>query len=235
MEFAPELSKAVSSDLVALLGVFLVGLVVGMTVERRRAAWARRAWRERNSWRWQKPKPEYAKPPPLPPIEPKPVATKPPDAADQLRIVMSAQFSVQPILNKGEARVFKELDRMVLARNPGWQVMAQVSVGEILRCRDAEAYACINAKRVDLLLVDEDCRPRHVVEYQGAGHHQGTAAARDAVKKEALRRAGISYHEVIAGQTMPSELQRLVEKLVVAPVSSPAEEQRQNPSSEQAV
>jgi hypothetical protein len=48
-------------------------------------------------------------------------------------------------------------------------------------------------------------------------HHQGTAAARDAVKKEALRRAGSGYYEVVAGQTTPSELRRLVEKLVDKP------------------
>jgi hypothetical protein len=34
------------------------------------------------------------------------------------------------------------------------------------------------------------------------------------VKKEALRKAGIGYHEVVAGATTPSELRRLVEKLV---------------------
>ena len=79
---------------------------------------------------------------------------------------------------------------------------------------DPEAYACINSKRVDLLLVDDNCRARHALEYQGTGHHQGSAAARDAVKKEALRKAGIGYHEVIAGHTTPSELRRLVERLV---------------------
>jgi hypothetical protein len=105
---------------------------------------------------------------------------------------MAANFTGQPLLNKSEARVFKELDRFVIRCNPGWQVMAQVSLGEILRCKDADAYRCINSKRVDLLLVDENCQPRHAVEYQGGAHHQGTAAARDAVKKEALRRAGIS-------------------------------------------
>ena len=98
--------------------------------------------------------------------------------------------------------------------------MAQVSLGEILRSRDADAYGCINAKRVDLLLVDEDCQPRHALEYQGRAHHQGTAAARDAVKKEALRRAGIGYHEVVAGHTTPSELRRLVQRLVDKPTAA---------------
>lgn len=40
--------------------------------------------------------------------------------------------------------------------------------------------------------------------------------ARDAVKKEALRKAGIGYHEIVAGHTTPSELRALVEKLVPA-------------------
>ena len=139
------------------------------------------------------------------------------DAAEQLRVVMQADFKPRPLLNKGEARVFAELDKLVFARNPAWQVMAQVSVGEFVTSDDPEAHACINSKRVDLLLIDADCHARHAIEYQGTGHHQGSAAARDAVKKEALRKAGIGYHEVVAGHTTPKELRLLVEKLV--PVS----------------
>ena len=138
-----------------------------------------------------------------------------PDAADQLRTVMRADFTAQPLLNKSEARLFRAIDRMVLEARPDWQVMAQVSLGEILRCADADAYRCINSKRVDLLLVDEECRPLHAIEYQGGGHFKGAhaTAARDAVKKEALRRAGIGYVEVVAGDT-PAELRRVVERLV---------------------
>ena len=138
------------------------------------------------------------------------------DAAQQLRVVMAAEFKPRPLLNKGEARVFAELDKLVCARNPGWQVMAQVSVGEFVKSDDPEAHSCINSKRVDLLLVDADCRARHALEYQGTGHHQGSSAARDAVKKEALRKAGIGSHEVVAGHTTPKELRLLVEKLVPA-------------------
>jgi hypothetical protein len=77
---------------------------------------------------------------------------------------MSSNFTIQPLLNKSEARVFKELARIVIGCNPDWQVMAQVSLGEILRIKDAEAYSCINSKRVDLLLVDGNCQPRHAIE-----------------------------------------------------------------------
>ncbi|TGQ51629.1 DUF2726 domain-containing protein [Mesorhizobium sp. M1C.F.Ca.ET.193.01.1.1] len=201
-----------------IAAVLLFGIVAGMALERFLSKLQRQAWKERNRWRWER-KRVVASAEIWGPRKDAP-APKPIDAAEQLRIVMGAQFSIQPLLNKSEVRVFKELDRMVLDRNPAWQVMAQVSLGEILRSTDANAYSCINSKRVDLLLVDETCRPRHALEYQGRAHHQGTAAARDAVKKEALRRAGISYHEIVGGHTTPSELRQLVEKLVDRPATA---------------
>ncbi len=192
----PEIEALIDKPflLAAVLGV---GALIGMTLEAVAVELRRRAWRKRNPNGWTR------------------TRVAPTDAADQLRIVMNAQFSAQPLLNRGEARVFKELDRIVLGCNPGWQVMAQVSLGEILRSPDKAAFGCINSKRVDLLLIDEHCHPRHAIEYQGSGHYQSSAAARDAVKKEALRRAGITYHEVVAGQTTPIELRRLVERLLV--------------------
>jgi len=212
----PE-TAALLEESLYVIAIAIAGAIFGAFIERLWAGMRRNAWRRRHRTAWQQngrggkviggqwnAKPNVA-------------ASPQRDAADQLRIVMAASFSVQSLLNKSEARVFKELDRMVISRNPSWQVMAQVSLGEILRSNDATAYGCNNSKRVDLLIVDEDCQPRHALEYQGFGHHQTTAAARDAVKKEALRRAGIGYHEVVAGHTTPSDLRRLVEKLVDEP------------------
>lgn len=195
----------------------VVGAYAGTLIEKFFANQRRMAWRKQNRTRWEKSGRNTVVP--FNHSAPKPISDTPKqlDAADQLRIVMGATFTIQPLLNKSEARLFKEVDRVVISQNPDWQVMAQASLGEILRSKDAVAYGCINSKRVDLLLVDGDCKPRHVIEYQGGGHHQGTAAARDAIKKEALRRAGIGYHEVVAGHTTPSELRQLVEKLVDKP------------------
>ena len=138
-------------------------------------------------------------------------------AADQLKTVSKASFTSRALLNKSEANVFKALDAVVIARNPRWQVMAQVSLGEFLASPDKDAYLAVNSKRVDFALMDENCRVVHALEYQGDGHHLGqSAAARDAVKKEALRKAGIGYHEVVAGHTTPSELRALVERWVVS-------------------
>lgn len=208
----PEITALIAQP-VLLVMLLAVGAISGMIVERLATQIRVRAWRKRNKKDWNQGRGRVAASKSWKAKQSLAV-TKQPDAADQLRTVMSADFSIQPLLNKSEMRVFKELDRQVIARNAGWQVMAQVSLGEILRSKDAEAYRCVNSKRVDLLLVDGNCMPCHAIEYQGGAHHQGTAAARDAVKKEALRRAGIGYHEVIAGQTTPAELRRLIEKIV---------------------
>jgi Protein of unknown function (DUF2726) len=205
---------------VLLAVVLMVGALVGAIVERFLSNRRRQEWRKRNRWRWPRKLPPRNGDSGPWPGSPDSAAPKQIDSADQLRIVMGTDFKAQPLLNKSEARVFRELDRIVISCNPAWQVMAQMSLGEILRCKDANAYSCINSKRVDLLLVDENCQPRHAIEYQGGAHHQGNAAARDGVKKEALRRAGISYHEVVAGQTTPFELRRLVEKLVDRPIAA---------------
>lgn len=137
-------------------------------------------------------------------------------AADQLKLVSQASFSARSLLNRSEAKVFDALDKAVIARNPKWQVMAQVSLGEFLASPNDDAFRAVNSKRVDFALMDENCRVVHALEYQGSGHHAGAcAAARDAVKKEALRKAGIGYHEIVAGHTTPGDLRVLVERLVV--------------------
>jgi hypothetical protein len=198
------------TQLLILVAVIIgVGVFAGMAVEQLFSKKRRQAWREKNAWRLDKKRGDADARDPAPQDQF--------DAPNQLRIVMGADFTIQPLLNKSEARLFKELDRMVIACNPAWQVMAQVSLGEVLRCKDPAAYRCINSKRVDLLLMDGDCQPRHAIEYQGHAHYQRNAAARDAVKKEALRRAGIGYYEIVAGHTTPEDLRRLVDKLVDKP------------------
>jgi hypothetical protein len=187
---------------VLLIAILFVGALIGIQIEK--------FVRWDNRRKWQRRKGRNGK---VLPFEPKPEPIV--DAADQLRTVMRADFKAQPLLNKSEARLFRAVDKQVLEARPGWQVMAQVSLGEILKCEDKAAYACINSKRVDVLIVDDECRPLHAIEYQGGAHFKGAhaTAARDAVKKEALRRAGIGYVEVVAGDT-PAELRRVVERLV---------------------
>ena len=206
----PEITALIDKPWL-LAAVLAVGAVCGIIVERvsenMKKAERRAYWQGRNSGRGGKAKVAPFKAAKTPTID---------SAADQLKAVMRANFKPRPLLNRPEGQVFKSLDKMVIARNPKWQVMAQVSLGEFLASEDKDAYFAVNSKRVDFALMDDECCVQHALEYQGSGHHQGTAAARDAVKKEALRKAGIGYHEVVAGHTTPAELKRLVEKLVPA-------------------
>lgn len=199
----------------ALLVVLSIGAAIGMAVERTgnnlNAAKRKAYWRGRNDAKGK------AKVVPMRSGERSANAAEANFAADQLKLVSTATFTARALLNQAESNVFAALDKAVIARNPAWQVMAQVNLGEFLTSPEKDAFLAINSKRVDFALMDERCCVRHALEYQGSGHHMGTsAAARDAVKKEALRKAGIGYHEVVAGHTTPGELRALVEKLVPA-------------------
>src|SRR5215471_16926325 len=71
--------------------------------------------------------------------------------------------------------------------------------------------------------------PLAAVEYQGNGHYRGTAAARDAVKKEALRKAGVRYIAVTPDsgtEDMAREIARIAQadrprSLAAAPPARP--------------
>lgn len=201
---------------VALLIVLLIGALIGIAFERAIAkanAEKRKAyWRGRNAGKRKGGNNVRS----IHPVKEREPSTAD-FAADQLKLVSKASFTSRVLLNKSEAKVFAALDKAVITRNPGWQVMAQVSLGEFLASPDKHAYFAVNSKRVDFALMDENACVVHALEYQGTGHHTGaSAAARDAVKKEALRKAGIGYHEIVAGHTTPSELRMLVERLVPA-------------------
>ncbi|WP_292081836.1 DUF2726 domain-containing protein [Brevundimonas sp. UBA7506] len=109
---------------------------------------------------------------------------------------MNAEFQPKRLMSKSEARTFLQIERLLRGHANGWRVMAQVSLGEVLTTTDAKAFAAVNSKRVDMLVIARDGQPLAAVEFQGSGHYLGTAAARDAVKREALRRAGVDFIEV---------------------------------------
>jgi hypothetical protein len=192
-----------------LLIVLAVGAVCGMVAERVgeqiNRAERRRYWQRKNGGRQSTNEAAQVKERKASPVE---------IAADQLRLVMEARFMARPLLNKSERRLLGVIDQALAEYSPGWRAMGQVSLGEVLSSPNQDAYFAVNSKRVDMLIVDADCRPLHAVEFQGRGHHNGrNTAARDAVKKEALRRAGIGYVEVVSGDT-PAEVREMVRKLV---------------------
>lgn len=182
----------------ALLAVIVGSIIVGIVLEHWRAYLMRGHWRARKGRRrhqpagtelWMRRFPISTR------VDTARPDTARPDAAEQLRVVTNARFEKRRLLNAQEVKVFHSAERAVEMAGQSWRVMAQVSLGEILSSPDSAAYAAINSKRVDILIVTHGGDPIAAVEHQGDGHYQGSAPARDAVKKEALRKAGIYYIE----------------------------------------
>jgi hypothetical protein len=144
------------------------------------------------------------------------------DSASQLRHVMAATFHKKKVMNKGEYKVFRVVEAEVQAQRNGCRVLSQTSLGEIIGSDDKKAFDSVNSKRVDILIMGPYGDPVAAIEYHGAGHHQGTAAARDAIKREALRKAGVHFIEVLESHS-PEEVAQLVRRIFLpASTSEPA-------------
>ncbi|MEO7222250.1 MAG: DUF2726 domain-containing protein [Devosia sp.] len=137
------------------------------------------------------------------------------DSAEQLRWVMAASFAAKRVMNLSEYKVFKEVEAELRTVGGGYRVFSQTALGEVLRSEDKRAHSAINAKRVDVLVVAPNGLPVLAVEYQGPGHYQGDAAARDAVKREALRKAGVAYVEAFETDE-PQEIRRKVREVLAS-------------------
>lgn len=133
-------------------------------------------------------------------------------AAGQLDIVAKSDFHKRKLMNKQEYALFKQLEKTLKAGRPDLMVFPQVSFGEIIGSDNKVAYLCINSKRADFVIISCYGDPVAVIEYQGAAHYQGNAIERDAVKKEACRKAGIAYLEITPGYH-PDDLTTLIARL----------------------
>ena len=92
-------------------------------------------------------------------------------------------------------------------------------------------YRSINSKRIDILVVNRGGWPLLAVECQGAGHDQGNAAARDAVKKEALRKAGVRLMEIGTAES-DAQIRARTREQLGWPVEAPADEDGPGPTTD---
>ena len=117
----------------------------------------------------------------------------------QLDLVAKNEFKKRKLMNKEEYVLYKSLEKSLKASRADLLLFPQVSLGEIISSENKSAYFCINSKRADFVSISRFGDPLAVVEYQGGAHYQGNAIVRDAVKKEACRKAGIAYMEITPG------------------------------------
>ncbi len=141
-----------------------------------------------------------------------PIAANLTDPAAQMEAVHQSGFERTRLLNKEEALLLPILEDTVRSLGQGYRVMAQTSLGELIRPigsngnteNHRNALAAINSKRLDFAIIDQSNYLVCAVEYQGTGHYQDRAFMRDAVKREALRKAGVPMIEPTPGITADS-------------------------------
>ena len=123
-----------------------------------------------------------------------------------MEFISRVDFEPRGLLNRSEYGILRILEHITREIGGGHRVMAQTSLGEIIspkprsgsdEARDL-AFRSINSKRLDFLVIDRVGMPALAVEYQGHGHYRNKAFMRDAVKREAVRKAGIQFLEVPA-------------------------------------
>ena len=131
-------------------------------------------------------------------------SNRPGEPTAQMEFIAKVDFEARPLLNRPEYRILRILEAVAQDVPGGLRVMAQTSLGEVLAPQPASgsqeardlAFRSINSKRLDFLMIDAYGMPVLAVEYQGQGHFKDTTFMRDAVKREALRKAGIRLLEV---------------------------------------
>lgn len=114
-----------------------------------------------------------------------------------LALMSEAIFTKKPLMNKSEYQLFLKITQRLnsIENRQYFRLFSQVSMGEILATKDNRHFALINSKRVDFLIIDRKGYPVIAIEYQGKGHYQQNAIERDAIKREACRKANIKYLE----------------------------------------
>ena len=101
---------------------------------------------------------------------------------DHLDVVILSKYKRKALMNKSEYQLFLRLEKLLSKGYQEFRLFTQVSMGEFL-------------ESVDFLIVDKNGYAVIVIEYQGQGHYQDNAAKRDAVKREACRKAGVIFLE----------------------------------------
>ena len=128
------------------------------------------------------------------------------DPTAQMEFISKVDFKPRPLLNRSEYRILRILEEVSQDIPGGHRVMAQTSLGEVLAPQMASgskeardlAFHSINSKRLDFLVIDGYGMPVLAVEYQGHGHYSDRTFMHDAVKREAVRKAGIRFLEIPA-------------------------------------
>lgn len=159
---------------------------------------------ERKVWDVQNKKSEARKTPTIEKAEPATTNNK-----KQLDNVLKNKYEKQKLFNKTEEDVFKIVMNLINTHAKGhYRINGQTSLGEILTCKDRAAFFAINAKRVDMLIINREMEPIAAIEVNGTGHYQDDALERDEIKRAAIESAGIKYIAIRENENAKEKLER---------------------------
>lgn len=156
--------------------------------------------KKRSGHRWRNDRWSKKRRPALYPVD-SPVAPLS-DPKVQMEAVANSAFVKQRLLNREEFRLLPLLESIIEELDQGHRLTIQTSLGELIRAKaeseeiQNRAFASINSKRLDFGIVDRAGYLAVAIEYQGSGHYHATSFMRDAVKREALRKAGVQLLEI---------------------------------------
>lgn len=142
----------------------------------------------------------------------------------QLYYANKINFRSAKLVNKEEYRILRILEQECAAKNDSIRVMAQTSMGAIIRTvsgrysaeQEAKGYAAVNSKRFDFVAFNRWGDPIFVVEYQGSGHAQGSFEFRDRLKRIVLAKAGVPLLEILQEETDVQIKERIRQALLAA-------------------
>lgn len=143
------------------------------------------------------------------------------DSAADLRLVSDAGFASKPLLSAREADVLGYVETVAAESGQGWRVVPQVRLVDIIASADAEANAVIGEHRLDMLVVSARHLPVAALDYQPLGQLKDDSALRDAIKREALRRADIPFIEIRANEPL-DDLKAQLLRLAAMPAAPKA-------------
>lgn len=118
-----------------------------------------------------------------------------------LRAARDAEYAPAPLLNRPERKLFAQVEAIVRRDLPGYRVMGQIALSEVVRPsgrseRARHALEAVLGRSLDMAVIDRNGEVACAIEYQGSGHYRNDAETRDAIKAEILSTAGIPLLEV---------------------------------------
>lgn len=155
------------------------------------------------------------------------VSETPPDLSnpkDQMEAIVSISFERKPLVDREAVPLLRAVEMICREIDPGLRVHAQVCLGEAITPRRRGVLAekvqwaadSIAGKSLDFAVFDRDGMIVAALEFEGSKQQPSRSFLRDAVKREAIRKAGVAFLEVERAYSVEELTRQLYDTLAPA-------------------